>query len=76
MSTDIASTSAGNDDICAVPYLRQGQLISLVHWSCEHGDWHYSTLLAEYHHRDEGTWYVRLRGEETQLRRAEWALFT
>lgn len=76
MSTDMATTGAGSNDVCAVPYLRQGQLISLVHWAYERGEWHYSTLLAEYHHRDEATWYVCLRGVETQLRRAEWALFT
>jgi hypothetical protein len=76
MSTESTVTGARNDDICAVPYLRHGQLISLVHWTYERGEWHYSTLLAEYRHRDEATWYVSLRGEETQLSRAEWALFT
>lgn len=63
------------DDGFAVPYLRQGQFISLVHWSRSREGWRYNTILVQYVSRDDGRWNVLLRGEATSLSRAEWALF-
>lgn len=63
------------DDFVAVPYLRQGQLISLIRWSLVGGEWKYTTILAEYLHRDEGSWYLVINGSRARLDRAEWAIF-
>ena len=52
-------TIAKHDDFIAVPYLRQGQLISLIRWTKEDGEWTYATLLVEYGHRKP----VRLVGQ-------------
>ena len=35
-----------HDDFVAVPYLRQGQLISLIRWTQVSGEWRYTTMLA------------------------------
>ncbi|MGN6760736.1 MAG: hypothetical protein ACTHJI_05340 [Leifsonia sp.] len=63
------------DDFVAVPYLRQGQLISLIHWSRVSDEWKYSTILAEYLHRDENSWYLVINGSRARLDRSEWAIF-
>ncbi|MDR6611404.1 hypothetical protein [Leifsonia sp. 1010] len=63
------------DDFVAVPYLRQGQLISLIRWSLVGGEWKYTTILAEYLHRDEGSWYLVINGSRAKLDRSEWAIF-
>ena len=63
------------DDFVAVPYLRQGQLISLIRWSLVGGEWKYTTILAEYLHRDEGSWYLVINGSRARLDRSEWAIF-
>lgn len=64
-----------NDDFVAVPYLRQGQMISLIRWTQVSGEWKYSTLLAQYLHRDEGSWYLVVGGQSAKLSRSEWAIF-
>ncbi|NUU05902.1 hypothetical protein [Leifsonia sp. C5G2] len=64
-----------SDDGFAVPYLRPGQFISLVHWSRSRDGWRYSTILVQYVSRDDGRWNVLLRGEAASLSRGEWALF-
>lgn len=64
------------DDFVAVPYLRQGQLISLIRWSFVSDEWKYSTILAEYLHRDEGWWYLIINGNRARLDRSEWAIFS
>ena len=64
-----------SDDFVAVPYLRQGQLISLIRWTQVSGEWKYTTLLAEYLHRDEATWYLIVGGQRAKLSRSEWAIF-
>ena len=63
------------DDFVAVPYLRQGQLISLIRWSLVSGEWKYTTILAEYLHRDETSWYLVIQGNRASLDRSEWAIF-
>ena len=63
------------DDGFAVPYLRPGQYISLVHWTRLRDGWRYSTILVQYVSRDDGRWNVLLRGEAASLSRGEWALF-
>ncbi|WP_158867115.1 hypothetical protein [Leifsonia sp. AG29] len=70
-----ASEPHHNDDFVAVPYLRQGQLISLIHWSNVGGEWKYTTILAEYLHRDEESWYLVINGQRARLDRSEWAIF-
>jgi len=67
--------SPHQDDFVAVPYLRQGQLISLIHWAFVAGEWKYTTILAEYLHRDEGSWYLVINGNRARLDRSEWAIF-
>lgn len=64
-----------HDDFVAVPYLRQGQLISLIRWTQVSGEWKYTTLLAEYLHRDEENWYVVINGQRAKVSRSEWAIF-
>ena len=64
-----------HDDFVAVPYLRQGQLISLIRWSRIGGEWKYTTILAEYLHRDEDSWYLVVAGQRARLDRSEWAIF-
>ena len=64
-----------HDDFVAVPYLRQGQLISLIRWSQVSGEWKYTTILAEYLHRDEHNWYLVISGQRARLDRSEWAIF-
>jgi hypothetical protein len=66
---------AKHDEFVAVPYLRQGQLISLIRWTKDADEWTYATLLVEYHHRDETSWHVVLDGEPTRMNRDEWAIF-
>jgi hypothetical protein len=63
------------DDFVAVPYLRQGQLISLIRWSQVNGEWRYTTMLAQYLHRDEDSWYLVINGQRAKLSRSEWAIF-
>jgi hypothetical protein len=63
------------DDFVAVPYLRQGQLVSLIRWSLVSGEWKYTTILAEYLHRDENSWYLVIQGNRARLDRSEWAIF-
>jgi hypothetical protein len=65
-----------HDDFVAVPYLRQGQLISLIRWTKAVGEWRYTTLLVEYRHRDDTSWYVVVDGEAARLDRREWAIFS
>jgi hypothetical protein len=69
------SDSPRVDDFVAVPYLRQGQLISLIRWTKSSGEWTYTTLLAEYHHRDDTSWHVVVEGEPIEMKRDEWAIF-
>jgi hypothetical protein len=64
-----------HDDFVAVPYLRQGQLISLIRWTQVSGDWRYTTMLAQYLHRDEESWYLVINGQRAKLSRADWAIF-
>lgn len=71
-----ATADLRNDGMAAVPYIRQGQLISLVHWNCSRDGWSYLTVLAEYAGRDEDGWHVVVRGEAVTLPRSEWAIFT
>jgi ATP-dependent DNA ligase len=66
---------AKHDDFVAVPYLRQGQHISLIHWTRAAGEWSYQTVLVEYHHRDDSSWHVVIDGEQVRLNREEWAIF-
>ncbi|KQR51216.1 hypothetical protein ASF88_18710 [Leifsonia sp. Leaf336] len=66
---------ARHDDFVAVPYLRQGQLISLIRWTQVSGDWRYTTMLAQYLHRDEESWYLVINGQRAKLSRSEWAIF-
>lgn len=63
------------DDFVAVPYLRKGQLVSLIRWTKVKGEWKYTTLLGEYLHRDEGSWYLIVEGKQAQLDREQWAIF-
>ncbi|OJX80323.1 hypothetical protein [Leifsonia sp. 71-9] len=69
-------TIAKHDDFIAVPYLRQGQLISLIRWTKEDGEWTYATLLVEYGHRDDTDWHVIVDGEPVRMNRDEWAIFS
>lgn len=69
------SEPQAHDDFVAVPYLRQGQLISLIRWSQIGGEWKYKTILAEYLHRDEDAWYLVINGQRARLDRSEWAIF-
>ncbi|UAJ79382.1 hypothetical protein IT072_19700 [Leifsonia sp. ZF2019] len=64
-----------HDEYIAVPSLRQGQLISLIRWTKDADEWTYTTLLAEYLHRDDTSWHVVLDGEPTRISRDEWAIF-
>lgn len=64
-----------NDDFIAVPYLRQGQFISLIRWTRDADEWTYTTLLVEYRHRDDISWHVIVDGEPTIMQRDEWAIF-
>lgn len=63
------------DELAPVPYLRSGQMISLVRWNRVAGDWTYTTLVVEYAGRDENTWQVIAQGQPMILDRAEWAIF-
>lgn len=63
------------DDSSPVPYLRIGQLISLVHWDRVAGDWKYTTLLVEYAGRDDQHWNVVTHGQRMTLARDEWSIF-
>jgi len=63
------------DELAPVPYLRNGQMISLVRWNRVAGDWKYTTLVVEYAGRDENTWQVIAHGQPMILDRAEWAIF-
>lgn len=63
------------DETAPVPYLRHGQLISLIRWNRVAGDWKYTTLLAEYAGRDDKHWRVIAHGRPMALDRAEWAIF-
>ncbi|WP_426626245.1 hypothetical protein ACPPVW_04205 [Leifsonia sp. McL0607] len=63
------------DETSPVPYLRHGQLISLIRWNRVAGDWKYTTLLAEYAGRDDKHWQVIAHGQPMTLDRAEWAIF-
>ncbi len=82
MSSPQAGREAGHrephhhDDFVAVPYLRQGQLISLIRWTKNGGEWKYTTVLAEYLHRDEEHWYLVVDGQTARLDRSEWAIFS
>lgn len=69
------SQSTRQDDFVAVPYLRHGQLISLIRWTRVSGEWKYTTLLAEYLHRDDASWHLVVAGKRATLSRAEWAIF-
>jgi hypothetical protein len=64
-----------HDDFVAVPYLRQGQLISLIRWTQVNGEWRYTTMLAQYLHRDEDSWYLVINGQRAKLSRSDWAIF-
>jgi hypothetical protein len=64
------------DEVAPVPYLRHGQLISLIRWNRTAGDWKYTTLLVEYAGRDDSAWQVIAQGQPMTLDRAEWSLFT
>ncbi|MFF2050987.1 hypothetical protein ACFVU2_05240 [Leifsonia sp. NPDC058194] len=68
-------TIAKHDEFVAVPYLRQGQLISLIQWTKADGEWTYTTLLVEYRHRDDTSWHVIVDGEPAVMNRAEWSIF-
>ncbi|CAM5379669.1 hypothetical protein [Leifsonia shinshuensis] len=70
------SSAFSRDDFAAVPYLRHGQSISLIHWSRVDGDWCFATILGEYVHRDECYWYLVIQGANVRLDRAEWAIFS
>ncbi|WP_236609494.1 hypothetical protein [Leifsonia xyli] len=50
-------------------------MISLIRWTQVSGEWKYSTLLAQYLHRDEGSWYLVVGGQSAKLSRSEWAIF-
>ena len=63
------------DETAPIPYLRNGQFISLIRWDRVAGDWKYTTLLAQYCGRDEKTWQVIAQGRPMILDRAEWAIF-
>lgn len=63
------------DEAAPVPYLRYGQLISLIHWGRVAGDWKYTTILVEYAGRDETAWHVLSHGEPVTLDRADWSIF-
>ena len=63
------------DETSPVPYLRNGQLISLIRWNRVAGDWKYTTLLVEYAGRDDKHWQVIAHGQPTTLDRDEWAIF-
>ncbi len=65
-----------HDDFVAVPYLRPGQLISLIRWTKIAGEWTYTTLLVEYRHRDDTSWHVVVEGSEARMSRAEWSIFS
>lgn len=69
------SQNTRQDDFVAVPYLRHGQLISLIHWTQVSGEWKYTTMLAEYLHRDESSWHLIVGGKRAKLSRSEWAIF-
>jgi hypothetical protein len=47
----------------------------LIHWSLISDEWKYSTILAEYLHRDENSWYLVINGSRARLDRSEWAIF-
>ncbi len=64
------------DESAPVPYLRCGQMISLVRWDRVAGDGKYTTILVEYAGRDEATWQVIAKGQPMILDRVEWAIFT
>ncbi|MGN6427493.1 MAG: hypothetical protein ACTHMF_11805 [Leifsonia sp.] len=63
------------DENAPVPYLRHGQLISLIHWQRVAGDWKYTTMLVEYAGRDDQHWQVVAKGQPMVLDRADWAIF-
>ena len=65
------------DDNSPVPYLRIGQLISLIHWDRDRvaGDWKYTTMLVEYAGRDDKHWNVVAQGRSMTLARDEWLIF-
>ena len=63
------------DEVPPVPYLRNGQMISLVRWIRVAGDWQYTTIVAEYSGRDDKTWRVIAQGRPMTLDRAEWSIF-
>lgn len=63
------------DEVSPVPYLRNGQMISLVRWNRVAGDWKYTTIVVQYCGRDEITWQVIAQGQPMILDRAEWAIF-
>ena len=64
------------DELAPVPYLRNGQMISLVRWKRVAGDWKYMTVVVEYAGRDEHSWQVIAQGQPMILDRAEWAIFS
>lgn len=74
-----ARETAGNapqpDVDTSIPYLRPGQLVSLIRWTHSDGEWHYTTFLAEYVRRDPLYWHLVFHGEPTRLERSEWAIF-
>ncbi len=39
------------------------------------GDWRYTTMLAQYLHRDEESWYLVINGQRAKLSRSDWAIF-
>ena len=63
------------DEPAPVPYLRNGQMISLVRWNRIAGDWKYTTIVVEYAGRDATTWQVVAQGKSIILDRAEWSIF-
>lgn len=69
-------SEAHHEDFVAVPYLRQGQSISLIRWTRDASGWTYTTLLVEYRYRDDADWHVVADGENTRMSRDVWAIFT
>lgn len=67
---------APDNDFAAVPYVRPGQLISLISWTLVDGEWVYATIIAEYRRRDSGSWHVVTDGQRVTLDRSTWAIFT
>jgi len=63
------------DESAPVPYLRNGQMISLIRWNRVAGDWKYTTIVVQYAGRDEHTWQVVAQGQPIILDRAEWLIF-